>query len=257
MRWMEKRRPDSAEMLSGVTMGHGLARVDGREKKAAATWRGKADSAVITLARAPSAVPLSGQMIASLAAWPEPAPLPSPLPRSPLPSRPVQPIPGLPTRLNPSRAVAGPRPVQCSTALPFCTRTSSPPPLSCLCLPLVFPPPSIANSTPGDSTKFLRPPGLQLGNIAPSSDPLSLYPSVSFVGKQLPIVVAERRHKVNSIADRLFSPTFPDHDNHTRARRLSPCRPWNHHQNEGGWPPRSPTSLPSPRHPRQLSLRSR
>lgn len=156
MRWMEKRRPDSAEMLSGVSMGHGLARVDGREKKAAATWRGKADCTVITLARAPSAVPLSGQMVASLAAWPEPAPLPSPLPRSPLPSRPVQPIPGLPTRLNPSRAVAGPRPVQCSTALPFCTRTSSPPPLSCLCLPLVFPPPSIANSTPGDSTKFLR-----------------------------------------------------------------------------------------------------
>lgn len=85
----------------------------------------------------------------------------------------------------------------------------------------------------------------------------SLYPSVSFVGKQLPIVVAERRLKVNSVADRLFSPTFPDHDNHTRARRLSPCRPWNHHQNEGGWPPRSPTSLPSPRRPRQLSLRSR
>lgn len=140
-----------------------------------------------------------------------------PLPRSPLPSRPVQPIPGLPTRLNPSRAVAGPRPVQCSTALPFCTRTSSPPPLSCLCLPLVFPPPSNANSTPDDSTKFLLPPGLQPGNIEPSSDPLSLYPSVSFVGKQLPIVVAERRHKVNSIADRLFSPTFPDHNNHARA----------------------------------------
>lgn len=226
-------------------MGHGLARVDGREKKAAATWRGKADSAVITLARAPSAVPLSGQMVASLAAWPEPAPLPSPLPRSPLPSRPVQPIPGLPTRLNPSRAVAGPRPVQCSTALPFCTRTSAPP-LSCLCLPLVFPPPSIANSTPNDSTKFLRPPGLQPETSSASSDPLSLYPSVSFVGKQLPIVVTERRHKVNSIADRLFSPTFLDH-----------CRPWNHHQNEGGWLPRSPTSLPSPRHPHQLSLRSR
>lgn len=41
MRWMEKRRPDSAEMLSGVTMGHGLARVDGREKKGRGDMEGK------------------------------------------------------------------------------------------------------------------------------------------------------------------------------------------------------------------------
>lgn len=237
--------------------GHGLAPVDGREKKAAATWRGKADNAVITLVRAPSDVPSEWPDGCQLGSLARASPTSLPPPSKPLPSRPVQPIPGLPTRLNPSRAVAGPRPVQCSTALPFCTRTSSPPALSCLCLPLVFPPPSIANSTPNDSTKFLRPPGLQLETSSASSDPLSLYPSVSFVGKQLPIVVAERRHKVNSIADRLFSSTFPDNDNHARARRLSPCRPWNHHQNEGGWLPRSPTSLPSPRHPHQLSPRSR
>lgn len=107
----------------------------GREKKAAATWRGKADNAVITLVRAPSDVPSEWPDGCQLGSLARASPTSLPPPSKPLPSRPVQPIPGLPTRLNPSRAVAAPRPVQCSTALPFCTRTSSPPALSCLCLP--------------------------------------------------------------------------------------------------------------------------
>lgn len=78
MRWMEKRRPDSAEMLSGGVHGPRPRASGWKRKKGRGDMGGKADSAVITLARAPSAVPLSGQMIASLAAWPEPAPLPSP-----------------------------------------------------------------------------------------------------------------------------------------------------------------------------------